>query len=114
MAQLRGVPFAPQLTEMASPELASVLLVGLYLVSLTQWDGNKKEGQGVRDGDQSLPPRRVGKLHGRGHWSVNAAKLYRLGFPVLCSWEAGSSFEEIRLCVLTCKAESVFGFPFLH
>ena len=81
------MPFTPQLMEMASPELASALLVGLYLVSLAQWDGNKKEGHGVRDGDQSLSPCRAGKPHGRGHWSVNASKFYRLGFPVLCSWE---------------------------
>lgn len=64
VAQLRGVPFTQQLTEIASPELASALLVGLYLVPLSQWDGKRNRGMGVRDGDQSIPPRRVGKLHG--------------------------------------------------
>lgn len=67
MAQLRGVPFTLKLTqlmEIASPELTSAPLVGLYLVPLSQWDGKRNRGTGVRDGDQSVPPCRIGKLHG--------------------------------------------------
>ena len=79
--------------EMASPELASALLVGLYLVSLAQWDGNKKEGHGVRDGDQSLSPCRAGKPD----VSPPSTFLLTEGMATLCG---GPDSNEKLFCVV--------------
>lgn len=84
-----------------------------------EWPGGMcqlEQGTGawVGDGEESLPT-----LQGReASWRVSGAwllpELYRLWFPLLFSWEVGLSFEELQLCVSTCRTESVFRFLFLH
>lgn len=49
--------------------------------------GRRGRDKGVRGGEQSFPPLQGRQLHGRGHWSVKAARAVQT--LISCSLSLG-------------------------